>query len=321
DGVLVPGGFGIRGVEGKVEAIRFAREGRVPYLGICLGLQCAVIEVARNLAGMSGANSSEFDTETAYPVIDLLPDQRRVADKGGTMRLGLDPCRLQKGSRAEQAYGDGLVFERHRHRYEVNNRFRRRLEDAGLVFSGTSPDGRLVEMVELPDHPWFVAGQFHPEFRSRPTRPHPLFRDFIGAATQLADARDRAAAPMPAPAVRPDGVPAHRNGDEAPPAQPPVPVSRAAAPVSPAAAPAQPPVPVSRAAAPAQPPVPVSRAAAPVSPAATPAQPPVPVSRAAAPPPAATVDLRADGLADPVRHDDDPPVPPYPIAAGEPGRA
>jgi hypothetical protein len=295
DGVLVPGGFGIRGVEGKVEAIRFARERRVPFLGICLGLQCAVIEVARNLAGMSGANSSEFDTETAYPVIDLLPDQRRVADKGGTMRLGLDPCRLQKGSRAEQAYGDGLVFERHRHRYEVNNRFRRRLEDAGLVFSGTSPDGRLVEIVELPDHPWFVASQFHPEFRSRPTRPHPLFRDFIGAATQLADARDRAAAPVPAPGVRPDGVPAHRNGDEAPPTPVRVPVLPAPAPH----------------------PSPVA-----VSPAPAPTPTPVPVSPAApAPPPATTVDLRADGLADPVRHDDDPQVPARPIAAGEPGRA
>jgi CTP synthase len=193
DGILVPGGFGIRGVEGKVEAVRFARERRVPYLGICLGLQCAVIEIARNLAGMAGANSSEFEPDTPFPVIDLLPDQRRVADKGGTMRLGLDPCRLQRGSKAEEAYGDGLVFERHRHRYEVNNRYRRRLEDAGLVCSGTSPDGRLVEIIELPDHPWFVAGQFHPEFRSRPTRPHPLFREFVGAATALADARDPAA--------------------------------------------------------------------------------------------------------------------------------
>jgi CTP synthase len=219
DGVLVPGGFGIRGVEGKVEAIRFAREGRVPYLGICLGLQCAVIEIARNLAGLEGANSSEFEPDTLYPVIDLLPDQRRVADKGGTMRLGLDPCRIKKGTRAEQAYGDGLVFERHRHRYEVNNRFRRRLEEAGLVFSGTSPDGRLVEMIELPDHPWFVAGQFHPEFRSRPTRPHPLFRDFVGAATAFADNRDRSAA-APAPGVRSDGAPVHRNGGEPAPARP-----------------------------------------------------------------------------------------------------
>jgi CTP synthase len=209
-GVLVPGGFGIRGVEGKVEAIRYARERRVPFLGICLGLQCAVIEIARNLAGLAGANSSEFDPNTPYPVIDLLPDQRRVADKGGTMRLGLDPCRLQRGSRAEQAYGDGLVFERHRHRYEVNNRFRRRLEEAGLVCSGTSPDGRLVEVIELPDHPWFVAGQFHPEFRSRPTRPHPLFREFVGAATALADTRDRAAAP----AARPAPVPAHNGADQ-----------------------------------------------------------------------------------------------------------
>ena len=233
DGVLVPGGFGIRGVEGKVEAIRFAREGHVPYLGICLGLQCAVIEIARNLAGLEGANSSEFEADTPYPVIDLLPDQRRVADKGGTMRLGLDPCRIKKGTKAEQAYGDGLVFERHRHRYEVNNRFRRRLEEAGLVFSGTSPDGRLVEMIELPDHPWFVAGQFHPEFRSRPTRPHPLFRDFVGAATAFADNRDRPAAapapapgvrsdgvPAPAPGVRSDGVPVHRNGGEPAPARP-----------------------------------------------------------------------------------------------------
>ncbi len=190
DAILIPGGFGVRGVEGKVEAARFAREQQVPFLGICLGLQCAVIEVARNVAGLQGANSSEFDPEAPFPVIDLLPDQRGVADMGGTMRLGLYPCRLLKGSQAERAYGDGLIFERHRHRYEVNTRFRRRLEEAGLVLSGTSPDGRLVEIVELPDHPWFVAGQFHPEFRSRPTRPHPLFRDFIGAAVAFAEARD-----------------------------------------------------------------------------------------------------------------------------------
>jgi CTP synthase len=200
DGILVPGGFGIRGVEGKVEAARFARERRVPFLGICLGLQCAVIEIGRNLAGLQGANSSEFDAQAPYPVIDLMPDQRGVADMGGTMRLGLYPCRLLKGSRAEQAYGDGLVFERHRHRYEVNNRYRRRLEEAGLVLSGTSPDGRLVEIIELPDHPYYVAGQFHPELRSRPTRPHPLFRDFVGAAIELADARDGAAAPVEAEA-------------------------------------------------------------------------------------------------------------------------
>jgi CTP synthase len=209
DGILVPGGFGVRGVEGKIEAIRFAREQRVPFLGICLGLQCAVIEIARNLAGLEGANSSEFDPQAPYPVIDLLPDQRGVADMGGTMRLGLYPCRLQKGTQAERSYGDGLVFERHRHRYEVNNRYRRRLEDAGLVLSGTSPDGRLVEIIELTDHPFYVAGQFHPELRSRPTRPHPLFRDFVGAAAKLADARDaeqRAAAPI-APVTSPTATP------------------------------------------------------------------------------------------------------------------
>ncbi len=200
DGILIPGGFGVRGVEGKVEAARFARERRVPFLGICLGLQCAVIEIARNLAGLEGANSSEFDAETPYPVIDLMPDQRGVADMGGTMRLGLYPCRVQKGSRAEEAYGDGLVFERHRHRYEVNNRYRRRLEEAGLVMSGTSPDGRLVEIIELPGYPYFVAGQFHPEFRSRPTRPHPLFREFVGAATERADARAAAGAAVAAEA-------------------------------------------------------------------------------------------------------------------------
>jgi CTP synthase len=190
DGILIPGGFGVRGVEGKVEAIRYAREQEVPFFGICLGLQCAVIEFARNVAGLAGANSSEFDQDSPYPVIDLMPDQRGLSDMGGTMRLGLDPCRMTRGSKAEEAYGDHLVFERHRHRYEVNNRFRRRLEEAGLVFSGTSPDQRLVEIIELADHPWFVAGQFHPEFRSRPTRPHPLFRDFVGAATELADRRE-----------------------------------------------------------------------------------------------------------------------------------
>jgi CTP synthase len=213
DGILVPGGFGVRGVEGKVEAVRFAREQRVPFLGICLGLQCSVIEIARHVAGLEGANSSEFDSEAPYPVIDLMPDQRSVSDMGGTMRLGLYPCRIQKGSLAERAYGDGLVFERHRHRYEVNNRYRRRLEEAGLLLSGTSPDGRLVEIIELPDHPFYIAGQFHPELRSRPTRPHPLFRDFIGAAVVLADARDaerRAATPaaVRATVAPPAAVPA-----------------------------------------------------------------------------------------------------------------
>jgi CTP synthase len=349
DGVLVPGGFGIRGVEGKVEAIRFARERRVPYLGICLGLQTAVIEIARNLAGLEGANSSEFEADTPYPVIDLLPDQRRIADKGGTMRLGLDPCRLVKGTLAERAYGDGLVFERHRHRYEVNNRFRRRLEDAGLVFSGTSPDGRLVEMIELPDHPWFVAGQFHPEFRSRPTRPHPLFRDFVGAATAFADDRDRTAAtPAPAPGVRADGVPAHRNGGDPAPHQAPAPAQAPAstppsvtgsglapapaAPVPTSAFAGTAPRPPAEPAAPAVPRVPIVDAnplpgraggfAAPSDPAAPSrateaglAPPPDPAD-----PPATTVDLRSDGLADPVRHDDDPPVPAGPVPAGEPGR-
>jgi CTP synthase len=191
DGILIPGGFGVRGIEGKIQAVRYAREQQVPFLGICLGLQCAVIEYARNVASLEGANSSEFDPATPHPVIDLLPDQHGVSDMGGTMRLGLYPCRMPRGTLAEQAYGDGLVFERHRHRYEVNNRFRRRLEDAGLSVTGTSPDQRLVEIIELPDHPWFVAGQFHPELRSRPTRPHPLFRDFIGAATALADRREQ----------------------------------------------------------------------------------------------------------------------------------
>src|SRR6266516_3466784 len=240
DGVLVPGGFGVRGVEGKIEAIRFAREHRVPFLGICLGLQCSVIEIARNLAGLEGANSSEFDPQAPYPVIDLLPDQRGIADMGGTMRLGLYPCRLQKGSQAERTYGDRLVFERHRHRYEVNNRYRRRLEDAGLVLSGTSPDGRLVEMIELQDHPFYVAGQFHPELRSRPTRPHPLFRDFVGAAAQIADARDaerRAASPVAAPAAAPRPAPAQAQVERAvspvPPEQPARPQPAASQPRSP----------------------------------------------------------------------------------------
>jgi Glutamine amidotransferase class-I len=221
DGILVPGGFGVRGVEGKIEAVRFAREQGVPFLGICLGLQCAVIEVARHLAGLEGANSSEFDPQTPYPVIDLMPDQRGVVDMGGTMRLGLYPARLQKGSLAERSYDDGLVFERHRHRYEVNNRYRRRLEEAGLVLSGTSPDGRLVEIIELPDHPFYVAGQFHPELRSRPTRPHPLFRDFVGAATRMADVRDAERAAAPA-----DAVPAAAPAATA--AQPPAPAPEAA---------------------------------------------------------------------------------------------
>jgi CTP synthase len=180
-GILVPGGFGVRGVEGKINAVRYAREYGIPFLGICLGLQCAVVEFARNVAGLDNANSSEFDSKTPHPVVDILAGQDLEA-LGGTMRLGSYPCRITRGTKAEAAYGGELIFERHRHRYEVNPRFRRRLEDAGLVCSGESPDGTLVEIIELPDHPWFVAGQFHPEFKSRPDRPQPLFRDFIGAS-------------------------------------------------------------------------------------------------------------------------------------------
>lgn len=182
DGILVPGGFGIRGIEGKIEAIRYAREEKVPYLGICLGMQCAVIEFARHVCGMAGANSTEFDPDTAYPVIDILPEQKDIEDKGGTMRLGLSPAKLLENSNAFRAYRDEVIYERHRHRYEVNNQFRKQLEEEGLQFSGTSPDGRLVEVIEYPEHPWFLASQFHPEFKSRPNRPHPLFREFIKAA-------------------------------------------------------------------------------------------------------------------------------------------
>ena len=181
DGILVPGGFGQRAFEGKILAARWAREHKVPYLGICLGLQAAVCEVARHLAGLAGATSAEFDPDAEFPVIDLMPEQEDVEDKGGTMRLGAYPCRLTEGSRARQAYGEEVIYERHRHRFEVNNAFRDRLAQAGLSFCGVSPDGRLVEMVELPDHPWFVASQGHPEFKSRPTRPHPLFTAFVGA--------------------------------------------------------------------------------------------------------------------------------------------
>jgi CTP synthase len=182
DGILVPGGFGIRGIEGKVEAIRYARENEIPFLGLCLGLQCAVIEFARHACGLDRANSSEFDPDTPHPVIDLLPDQRGIVDMGGSMRLGAYPCHVLPGSRAEGAYGEPVVWERHRHRYEVNPAYHRTLQDHGMVFSGISPDGRLVEIIELPQHPYFMAGQFHPELKSRPTRPHPMFKEFIGAA-------------------------------------------------------------------------------------------------------------------------------------------
>jgi CTP synthase len=182
DGILIPGGFGGRGIEGKIAAAQFARERQIPYLGICLGMQVAVAEFARHVAGMDGANSTEFDIETPYAVIDLLPEQKEVADLGGTMRLGADPIKLHAGSRALDMYGEAVIYERHRHRYEVNNRLRKRLESAGLRVSGTSPDERLVEVIELEQHPFFVASQFHPEFKSRPERPAPLFRDFVAAA-------------------------------------------------------------------------------------------------------------------------------------------
>ncbi len=184
-GILVPGGFGDRGIEGKISTIRYAREQKIPFFGICLGMQVSVIEVARSLAGLEGANSSEINPATDYPVIDLLPDQKDIEDLGGTMRLGLYPCKLVEGSLAEACYNDELVYERHRHRYEFNNEYREVIEKAGLRISGTSPDGRLVEIVELPEHPWFLAVQFHPEFTSRPNRPQPLFREFVKAALQL----------------------------------------------------------------------------------------------------------------------------------------
>jgi CTP synthase len=192
DGILIPGGFGGRGIEGKIAAARVAREQEIPYLGICLGMQIAVAEFARNVAGMEGANSTEFDLETPFPVIDLLPEQKEVADLGGTMRLGADPIKLHNDTRAREIYGEAVIYERHRHRYEVNNLLRKRLQSAGLCISGTSPDERLVEVVELEDHPFFVASQFHPEFKSRPERPAPLFRDFIAAALVRAETHGEA---------------------------------------------------------------------------------------------------------------------------------
>ena len=193
DGILVPGGFGLRGVEGKILAAHRARTCKVPYLGICLGMQVAVCEFARNACGMEGANSTEFVPECEYPVIDIMPDQEEITDKGGTMRLGAYPCKVKEGTLAAEAYGESLVYERHRHRFEVNNAYRDRLAKEGLVFAGLSPDDRLVEMVELPEdmHPWFVAAQFHPEFKSRPTRPQPLFREFVRAAIARHEGVDR----------------------------------------------------------------------------------------------------------------------------------
>jgi CTP synthase len=196
-GIVVPGGFGHRGIEGKVLAARYAREQRVPYLGLCLGLQCGVIEFARDVLHADDANSTEFDLFTPDPVIDFMPDQRKMEEKGGTMRLGLYPAKLTPGSRAAEAYGAEIIYERHRHRFEVNNEYRQQLEQAGMVLSGQSPDGRLVEIVELADHPWFVASQFHPEFRSRPDRPHPLFAGFVKAAI----AREQSVGVVPAGAA------------------------------------------------------------------------------------------------------------------------
>ncbi|MGG3999198.1 CTP synthase [Anoxybacillus kestanbolensis] len=184
NGILVPGGFGDRGIEGKIEAIRYAREQRIPFLGICLGMQLASVEFARHVVGLKGAHSAEIDPSTPHPIIDLLPEQKDIEDLGGTLRLGLYPCKLVEGTKAYDAYQDEVIYERHRHRYEFNNEYRTMMEENGFVFSGTSPDGRLVEIVELKDHPWFVAAQFHPEFTSRPTRPQPLFREFIRASLQ-----------------------------------------------------------------------------------------------------------------------------------------
>jgi CTP synthase len=181
-GVLVPGGFGMRGIEGKVNAVRYAREMKVPYFGICLGMQCAAIEFARHVCGLENANSSEFDADTPHPVICLMDEQRRVVNMGGTMRLGAQPCRLAAKSHARAAYGAEQVSERHRHRYEFNNAYRAQFEERGMRFTGTSPDGKLVEILEVAEHPWFVGVQFHPELKSRPIEAHPLFKGFVAAA-------------------------------------------------------------------------------------------------------------------------------------------
>ena len=184
-GILVPGGFGDRGVEGKIKAIQYAREHKLPFLGLCLGMQCAVIEFARHVCGMNGAHSTEFNSETEYPVIDLMASQVDVEDKGGTMRLGAYPCKVQKDTNTFAAYGQEMISERHRHRYEFNNAFRQQLSEAGMVIAGTLPDDSLVEIVEVKDHPWFVASQFHPELKSRPNHPHPLFKGFVTAALAM----------------------------------------------------------------------------------------------------------------------------------------
>jgi CTP synthase len=211
DALLVPPGFGERGIEGMLEAIRFARVTGMPFLGLCLGMQCAVIEFARNVCGIEGATSAEFDPDARHPVIHLMPSQQGVVGKGGTMRLGSWPCVLREGTLARTIYGEETVHERHRHRYEVNNAYRGTFEEHGLVLSGVSPDGELVEMAEVADHPWFIGSQFHPELRSRPTRPHPLFRDFVGAALASREASESAgagAAPPSRAARQRDGAPA-----------------------------------------------------------------------------------------------------------------
>ena len=206
-GVVVPGGFGHRGIEGKLVASRFCRHQQVPYLGLCLGMQCAVIDFSREVLASDDANSTEFNAFTPHPVIDLLPEQRDVEAKGGTMRLGVYPCKLQEGTRAAAAYGEAVVYERHRHRFEFNNHYREPLAAAGMVFSGTSPNGRLVEIIELRDHPFFIASQFHPEFRSRPSTPHPLFRDFVRAACEMAGIEGALPEPEASAAAEVEAVP------------------------------------------------------------------------------------------------------------------
>ena len=191
DGILVPGGFGSRGIEGKIKACEYARTHNVPYLGICLGMQIAIIEFARNVLGLKDANSAEIDPETPYPVIDILPEQKDVTDMGGTIRLGQYPCSLNPESKAYELYGASMIYERHRHRYEANNDYRTDLLKGGMIFAGTSPDNHIVEMVEIPSHPWFVAGQFHPEFKSRPNKPHPLFRGFVTASLKHKNSKNK----------------------------------------------------------------------------------------------------------------------------------
>ena len=184
DGILVPGGFGDRGIEGKINSIKYARKNNIPYFGICLGMQCAVIEYSRNVLGLEEANSSEFNSQTPYPVIDIMPEQKDIEDMGGTMRLGLYPCKMEENTVSKNAYEEEIVYERHRHRYELNNEYRKRLKEKGMVMSGISPDEKLVEIIEIEDHPWFVGVQFHPEFKSRPNRAHPIFVSFIEAAVK-----------------------------------------------------------------------------------------------------------------------------------------